>query len=534
MVDLIIHNGSLIAQDTRFAQATSLAIRNGRIIAVGRESEIAPLATASTERIDAQGCSVLPGITDAHFHYYDWALALRQLPLEQTGSLAGMRKLVQEAAGRGGVDEWIVGRGWNETNWSEGRVPTRADLDDVAPVTPALLFRNDMHLAVVNSAALTAAHITAETPDPAGGLIQRDPHGRPTGVLCDLAMNLVSAAMPAPKEAETVAAMRDAQAILHRLGVTGVHDFRVMGGICGKPALRAWQQMHQSGELRLRAWVNLPGEALEELLAVGIRTGFGDDWLRMGHVKFFVDGSQGARSAWMLEPYEDGGVGFAITPLAELAHAVRAANRAGLAVAIHAIGDRANRELLDLFEALHRQPTGGDAPAAPNRIEHVQLIDATDVARFAGSRAVASVQPLQVTDDIPMVEASVGRRAARAYNFQSLLSGGATLALGSDCPVANPNPWWGIHAAVTRQRRDGTPDGGWYPQERLTLPQAIAGYTLGPAYATGRLNDLGSLAPGKLADVVILDRDLRSIPAGEIARTTVRHTIIGGEVVYRG
>jgi len=289
--------------------------------------------------------------------------------------------------------------------------------------------------------------------------------------------------------------------------------------------------------LPLRLWMHLPGQGLDEAIALGLCSGFGDDHLRVGHVKLFADGGQGARTAWMLEPYVDSdGCGLPLTPMDEIASAVRRADRAGLAVAVHAIGDRANRELLSVFEHVSHEPraTGRKArPAARHRIEHVQNIRPDDVARLGRLSVVASVQPIHVTDDISAIEESVGERACFAYPFRDMLDAGVVLALGSDCPVADPNPLLGIHAAVTRQRRDGTPSDGWYPEQRLTVAEAVWGFTLGPALVTGRDAELGSITSGKLADLVVLDLDILVVEPSEVADAQVVMTVLGGAVDTR-
>lgn len=413
-------------------------------------------------------------------------------------------------------------------------MPTRADVDAVAPAHPVILWRSDMHLAVVNSLALQTAGITAETAVPGTGVIDHDASGQPTGILRDLAINLASSAIPAASEADTVQAMHEGFGLLHRLGLTGVHDYRIMGGDDGPPAFRAWQRLQADRDLGLRVWMNLPGERLDEAISLGLRTGTGDSYFRVGHMKLFADGSQGARTAWMLERYEDADFGLPLTSPENLSELVRRADEAGLSVAIHAIGDRANREVLDVFEKLSRSESRDITarPAAPHRVEHVQMLQSADVARFARLGIVASVQPLHITDDIPMVEASIGSRAHRAYRFHGLLDAGTILALGSDCPVADPNPFWGIHAAVTRRRRDGTPSQGWYPDQRMTVGEAIWGYTKGPAIACGREADLGSIAPGKLADLVVLDRDILTISPMEIYQAKAVLTVFDGQIVH--
>ena len=539
MNDLFLINGNIHTLDPQAPRATAVALRGGRIWAVGSDEQIRTLAPSGRHLLDLGGRLVLPGLTDSHFHFWNWALALRQLRLTGVPSLDELRQQVAQAAQAPG-HSWILGAGWNETRWPESRLPTRADLDAASGEHPLLLFRNDMHLAVANSRALQAAGIGPGTPDPAGGVIGRDASGQPDGRLADLAMNLVSAVIPPATEEETAAAMRQGIDLLHRLGITGLHDYRVMGGICGVPAFRAWQRLEAAGELALRVWMHLPGERTQEAIALGLRTGFGSDTLRIGHLKFFADGSQGARTAWMLEPYEDSGVGIPLTPPDELAAAVLQAEQAGFAAAIHAIGDRANRQVISALEQVRHKaalprPAGTVVtapPAAPHRIEHVQILQPQDLPRLAQLGVFASVQPLQATDDIAMVEQSIGERRRFAYTFQSLVKAGVPLALGSDCPVADPNPMLGMHAAVTRQRRDGTPSGGWFPEQRLSVPQAVWGYTMGAARAAGRQADLGSLAPGKLADLVVLEQDLFAIPPQEIAGVQVHMTIFNGKVVF--
>jgi len=532
MPDMILYNGKLHTQDADYPQATAVAIQDGRILAVGTDTEMRSIAKQKTRQIDLGGRLVLPGLTDSHFHYYDWALNRRQLELADTASLADVRAQVAKVTTKTSPGGWIIGQGWNETRWPNPRLLTRADLDDLTPNYPAILWRSDMHLAVANSLALQEAHISAETPDPPQGVIDRDATGQPTGVLRELAINLVREVIPPPTDAVTITAMRDGFTELHRLGLTGVHDYRIMGGADGPLAFRAYQHLRAAGELTLRMWTLLPGELLSQSIEMGLRTGFGDDTLRVGHVKFFSDGGQGARTAWMLEPYEDtASCGMPLTPMDEIADAVRRAHKAGLAVAIHAIGDRANRELVTVFEKV----LSGErsvAPSAPHRIEHVQNIRPEDVHRLGRLGVVASVQPIHVPDDFPMIEKSVGQRGRWSYPFRGLLAAGVPLAFGSDCPVADPNPMWGIHAAVTRQMRDGSPTGGWYPGQRLSVAEAVWGFTMGAALVCGRKAELGSITPGKLADLVALDRDIFTIDPMEIAQTQVVMTIFDGQVVF--
>ncbi len=545
MSELFLINAKLYTQDPACSRATAIAMRGGRIWAVGDDDAIRALAGSDAQVIDLEGRCVLPGLTDAHFHYYDWSLGLRRLALAEADSLTDLRERLAQRANVTPPGQWILGQGWNESRWPEQRMPTRTDLDAVAPSHPVILWRNDMHLAVLNSHALQEAGITADTANPPEGVINRDESGQPNGILRELAINLVSDVIPPPTEEETVEAMREGFSILHQLGLTGVHDYRIMGGADGPPAFRAYQHLQAKGDLALRMWMNIPGELLDEAIALGLRTGMGGNYLRVGHVKMFSDGGQGARTAWMLEPYDDTGeYGMPLTPMEEIAQAIRKADKASLAVAVHAIGDRANQELVTVFEQLHhaqsatRNPqlatrTSHLAPRPPHRIEHVQMIQPQDMTRLGKLDVVASVQPIHAPDDIPMVEKSVGQRGRFAYPFRDMLDAGVTLALGSDCPVASPNPIFGIHAAVTRQQRDGMPEGGWYPKQRLTIAEAVWGYTMGCAIVSGQEKKQGSLSPGKYADLVVLDQDIFSIPPEKIADTQVNMTVFDGQIVYR-
>ena len=534
MPDLILYNGNILTMDPHQPHATALAIRSNRILAIGGEEIVRDLAGRLARPVDLHGHLVLPGLTDSHFHLYDWSLSQSELQLADTTSLKELQNRLAQRVAETSAGDWIMGQGWNETRWEHAILPTAAELDAVSKNHPVILWRSDLHLAIANSRALELAGITESTPDPPEGLIDRDLAGKPNGILRELAINLVRQVIPPPNEEHTTQAIRNALAGLHRLGLTGVHDFRIMGGADGPPAFSAYQRLNAAGELALRVWMDLSGERLDEAIALGLRSGFGDDQLRIGHVKYFSDGSQGARTAWMLEPYEDTGkTGLPLTPMDQIAHSVQRADQAGLAVAVHAIGDRANRELIDVFEeVLKKRHNGDDLPAVPHRIEHVQNIRPEDILRLAKLGVVASVQPIHVTDDIDVIEHSVGTRGRFAYPFRDMIDAGVSLTLGSDAPVANPNPLWGIHAAVTRQRRDSTPSGGWYPRQCLSLAEAVWGYTQGPALVSGRSTHLGSLSSGKLADLIVLDRDIYQVDPAEIAQAKVVMTVFDGRVVY--
>lgn len=536
--EMILINGTVRTQDANYPVANAVAVGHGRIMALGDDEAIKSLADRDTKIVDLRGRLCMPGMMDSHFHYHNWALGRRQLALADVQSFEDLLDRVAAAARATEPKRWLLGQGWNESDWPEHRMPTRDDLDRAAPAHPVVLWRCDMHLAAVNSAALQQAGINEASPDPPDGVIARDVTGRPNGVLRDLAINLVTEVIPAPGEDERNAAMREGVNVLHSLGLTGLEDIRLMGGTEGAPAFKSWQLLRDAGELDLRCWVSIPGERLEEAVSLGLRTGFGDDRLRIGHVKYFADGGMGARTAWMLEPYRDAGCGIPLTPVDDLKDALFQADQNGLAVVIHSIGDRANRELLTVFEGLDRTRGGGErgargAPVMPHRMDHVQMIRPDDLARLARLDVAVCVQPHNLILDIAMIDECVGPRGKWTYAYRDMLNSGLRVILSSDAPVCDPSPLVGIHAAVTRQRRDGTPVGGWYPSQRISVEEAVRGYTLLPAVCYGVVDRLGSITPGKYADMVVLDRDIHTIDPMEIIETKVDLTIFEGKIVFR-
>ncbi len=534
MTNIILYNGKLHTQDPHYPHASAIALKNGRIEAVGSDAQICALAAHDTQKIDLQGKRVLPGFTDSHIHFYEWALLLQGLHLEGTRSLADMQTQVRRAAKQSRPKTWILGQGWDHTLWREARLPDKADLDAVSPQNPVILWRKDLHLAVVNSAALRLAKIDRHTPDPPMGIIRRNSHGEPNGLLHELAINLVRDVLPAAAPATTDAALIQSMARLHRLGITGVHDFRIMGGEDGAPALQAFQRLRAKNRLLLRTFVMLPGEFLTQALKIGIRSGFGDSFLRLGGIKLFADGALGPRTAWMLEEYTEGGRGMPLSPMKEIAQKIALAEKFGLTSAVHAIGDRALRELLGVYAEVL-----GESPPKRNfipkhRIEHVQHTQPEDIKNLARLNLVASVQPLHLAEDMETINTALGSRARWAYPFRDLLNAGTVLAFGSDCPVVSPNPFLGIQTAVTRQKTDGTPAAGWYPEQNISVSEAVYAYTMGAAIAAGKENAEGSLSPGKLADIIVLERDIFEIPPAEIGQTKIAMTVFNGELVWEG
>lgn len=536
--DLILFNGQIRTMDDQRPRAGAIAVKAGRIMALGDNDEISALADSKTERVNLNGRLGIPGMMDSHFHFYDWAMGRQQLDLARVKSLDELLDQVAQAAGNSAHEKWILGQGWNESDWPEHTMPRRDDLDAMAPAHPVALWRCDLHLVSVNSRALELAGIDETTPDPPDGVIEKDSSGRPTGILRELAPNLVKTVIPAPNADEIVAAMRDGISHLHTLGLTGLHDVRLMGGLEGAPALKAWQLLNEKGELALRCWVSLAGERIEEAIALGLRTGLGDEHLRIGHLKYFADGGMGARTAWMLEPYLDAEYGMPLGSMAELSRNIAAAEKAGLAVMVHAIGDRANREVITTLEGLAKlrnetKERSFVPPVLPHRIEHTQMIRSEDIQRLAKLKVAACVQPHNMILDINMIEESVGPRGRWTYAYKEMIDAGIPVLFSSDAPVCDPSPLVGIHAAVTRQRRDGTPAGGWYPEQRISVEDAVRGYTTAPAAFYGQSRQMGTLTPGKRADMTILDRDIFQVDPMEIADTRVEMTIFDGRIVYR-
>jgi predicted amidohydrolase YtcJ len=527
---LALLNGRVYTLDRQRPVADALFAWQGRVAHAGTAAEVRALAgqAPGAQTIDLQGGCAVPGLTDSHIHLLSYGLNLSRVPLSGlTSREAALERVgaAAQAALGAAAGAWVEGWGWDHSLWPERRFPDRAALDAVAPGVPVALRRKDGHMVWVNGAALATAGVTRGTPDPEGGRIGRDEHGEPDGLLFERAQDLIFRAIPPPSEAQAEGGAREAQAALHRMGVTGVHIPE------GAQTLRALQGLSRAGALRLRTNAMLPYSGLDAALELGLRSGLGDDWLRIGPVKLFMDGSLGSETAAMLEPFagSEHNRGILTLGIDEVREALRRAAEGGLACAVHAIGDRANRIVLDAFEATREAwgPRG-----LRQRIEHVQVLHPDDLPRFAALGVLASVQPIHATQDKDLVDRLWGARGRYAYAFRSLLDHGARLAFGSDAPVETPDPLAGLYAAVARRRADGDPEGGWYPEERISLEVALRAYTTGAAYAAGLEEMAGTLGPGKWADVTCLSRDVLREPAEALLETTVTHTVVGGEVVY--
>ncbi|HTP06641.1 MAG TPA: amidohydrolase, partial [Anaerolineae bacterium] len=462
----------------------------------------------------------------AHLHAEWTSLGLKNIDAEAP-TLAELLRRVEERVKITPKGAWIRGHGWNQNVWG-GVFPTKADLDRVAPEHPVYLSAKSAHAAWVNSLALKMAGITSSTPNPVSGEIVREANGEPTGIFFEDAMALVSKIIPESTAHQVADAMRDALPLFHRVGLTGVHDFD------GARALQAWQILKERGELNFRVSKTIPVALQEHAIALGIRSGFGDDRLRINSVKSFADGALGPQTALMIEPYEGSTTNRGISTLdkEEMFENVRKASAAGLSSTIHAIGDKANHDVLDVFAMVRKEESN---MRLRHRIEHVQLLHPDDFKRLAQLNIIASMQPIHATSDMLMADRFWGKRSAGAYAWRTQLNAGAMLAFGSDSPVESFNPFLGIHAAVTRRRIDGSPQpDGWYPKQRLTVAEAVHGFTLGAAYASYDENRKGSLTPGKLADLIVLDRDIFEIDPMEIAETQVLATMVDGQLVAGG
>ena len=531
---LILHNCTLADQGSASRNNQAIAIENGFIVALGPDKDVMHLAGPHTEKIDLGGRLVVPGFIDCHIHFYEWALNRQGLKLENLARLDDLLAIVKKAAGGLPKGQWIIGQGWNETDWTAPQMPERKVLDQVAPDHPVLLWRCDVHLAAANSAALNLAGITNGTLDPPDGQIERDAAGEPTGILRELAINIARNAIAPPGTGRVMAAFEEAAKALHRRGVTGIHDIRLMADKDGARALQAFQRLDQEKSLDLRCWVTLPGHELDRIIDLGLRAGFGNERLRVGHVKFFSDGGMGARTAWLIDPYLDAERGMPLIDMEVLAREIAKADEAGLSVMVHAVGDRANRELINIFESLEsrRSLAGYPPPAFPHRIEHVQMIRPEDADRLGNLNLALCVNPANMVLDMNLIDRAVGEKGKWAYAFRRLLDTGAPVMFSSDCPVCDPDPLLGIHAAVTRQRIDGTPKTGWYPDSKVTVGEALRAYTLTPA-AVHNASEIGSIFPGKRADLVVLGKNIFDVPAERIPETRVDMTLFDGRIVHR-
>ena len=524
----LFEGGSIRTLDARIPRGAALAVQGERIVAVGGRSELRE-AFPGFARVGLEGRTVLPAFTDSHIHFAAVGLALRRVNLRSCRSLRDAVDLVAAACRRARPGEWILGGRWDKNLWAEGRFPRRDDLDPVTGAHPVALQSKDGHTTWVNSAALAAAEIGPVTPDPAGGRIVRDPStGEPTGLLAERAADPVMALADDPSPELLEEAIVDAGAAAHRAGIAGVHHME------GGKVLTALQRLRARGALPVRVCMMIPEDGLEAAIKLGIRSGFGDAWLRLGGVKIFADGALGSQTASMLEPYQGDpeNTGIVVRTPEQLVALVRRAAAAGIAAAVHAIGDRAVRSVLDAIEAAEAELPPQARRTLRHRIEHAQLLHPADLPRMAALGVIASMQPIHCTQDRDIAERYWGTRSRYGYAWRSLRQHGIALAFGSDAPVETLDVLAGLYAAVTRKRQEEPGRAPWYPEEALTIEEAACAYTVGGAYAAGEEAIKGRLAPGRLADFVVLSADPLAIPPEELPQVAVVMTVVGGAVRY--
>lgn len=523
----ILYNGSIRTQQAGNPPVSAVAIENGRIIATGSDADVLALANQTTIIEDLYRQTVWPGLTDAHAHLENYSLALRYIDCE-TQTKEECLRLVRERAEQAKPGEWILGHGWNQNLWPEG-FGTANELDAAAPGHPVFLTAKSLHAAWANHAALAIAGLSAQSPDPEGGILARDHRGDLTGILLENAMNLLYAVVPFPNLDQTTENIYAAQQKLWQMGITGVHDFDQ------RSCFMALQKLEAEGRLRLRINKGIPADDLNNAVELGLRSGFGSDFLRIGSVKLFADGALGPQTAAMISPYENDSnqLGVLLLDGEQIFEIGRTAAKAGISIATHAIGDRANHEVLNGYALLRDYEHQNMLPALRHRIEHVQILHPQDLKRLAELDVIASMQPIHATSDMNIADQYWGDRSQYAYAPRTLLENNTHLAFGSDAPVESPNPFLGLHAAVTRQRPNGEPGAdGWYPQQRLSLEQALAAFTTGAAYAALQEKQLGSLGSGYLADLIVLKQDPFTLPPEDLYTVQPVATMVAGEWVW--
>ena len=526
--DTVYLNGNFWTGDARQAKAEAVAIASGNIVALGSTADIRKLATDKTRVVDLKGGHVVPGFIDNHVHFINGGLALDQVDLRDAATPAEFSRRIAQAAAKLPKGRWIKDGNWDHELWN-GQLPTRDWIDKDTPETPVFVSRLDGHMALANSVVLKLAGIDAKTPDPAGGTIVRDKSGRPTGVLKDTAMSLVTKVMPPTSDDELEQALNRAMEHAASLGVTQVHD---MGGLEDFRVLELYRRTRQQDKLRLRIYSFVPLADEQQAVTFKQRNGAGDAWLRWGGVKGFVDGSLGSTTAWFHRPYDDepNTSGLTMVDPEQLRTQIVAADKAGLHVAVHAIGDRANDWLLGAYAKIEQ---AGPKKDWRFRIEHAQHLTPAAIKQFGPLGVVASMQPYHAIDDGRWAEKRIGaERLKGTYAFRSLIDAGAHLTFGSDWPVAPLDPLTGIYAAVTRRTLDGANPNGWQPQEKITVAEALRSYTAENAWAGFQENKVGVLKPGALADFAVLSKDLFTTPPNEITNIKVVRTVVGGKDVF--
>jgi len=537
-IDLILSGGKIWTENPVQPEAEAVAIANRQIAYVGTTKEVLSLKGAETKVIDLRGRRVLPGFNDAHVHFYYGGASLASVQLRSAKSRQEVRDRIGKYAQSRPKGEWILLGEWDPQAWDSPVLPSHELIDDVTPDHPVFVNRVDAHTMLANAWAMKIAGLDRHTPDIPGGVIGRDSHGNPTGIFIDAAKDLIERVIPSPSVQQIAPALLAAQKHAFSFGVTAVHDMGFVGSRAAESSadlFRAYQSLQTSKKLRIGTSLYTPLPQWKKLANLGVLDHFGNDTLQIGGLKGFSDGSLGSSTAWFLHPYTDdpkncGGPSDELSNPEEMRGNLRGGDAAGSQLAIHAIGDRANRMVLDFFEEIERSNGMRDRRF---RIEHAQHLQVSDIARLSRMKVIASMQPYHCIDDGRWACNRIGNdRAKGAWAFRSLLDVGTTLAFGSDWWVAPIDPLAGIYAAVTRLPLDGSCPGGWVPEQKISVREAVHAYTVGPAYASFQDRIKGSIEIGKLADLVVLSRDIFDVEPKEIAGTKVELTIVGGEIVY--
>jgi predicted amidohydrolase YtcJ len=521
-------NGYTLDGTGKVQRFDAMLVDQGKVVAAGRHAELAPRAQGA-QVVDGHGHTLLPGLIDAHGHVMGLGEMKLRADLTGTRTLAEALAATRAFAKAHADSAWVLGRGWNQVIWKLGHFPTAQDLDAAVADRPAWLHRVDGHAAWANSAAIKLAGINHETPDPPGGRIERDAHGNPSGVFVDAAMDLVERHVPAPTPADAARMLDAALAEMASVGLVGVHD----PGI-DRATFELYRRYADEGKLsaRLYAMIGDVGADFDAISAHGPLIGYGNDFLTVRSVKLYADGALGSRGAALLAPYSDdaGNSGLLFHAPEELTAMIGKALGKGYQVCIHAIGDRANREVLDGFTAAYAAHGGRELR---NRVEHAQVVALGDIPRFKALDLIASMQPTHATSDMNMAQDRIGvERLHGAYAWRTFLKQGTVIAGGSDFPVESPNPFFGLYSAVTRQDQVGHPRGGWHREQAMTRIEALRAFTLDAAYAEHAEKTLGTLEPGKWADFILVDRDYFTIASRDIWKTRVLQTWVGGKRVY--
>ena len=530
--DTIITNANIWTVDRNHPKAEAVAILNQRIVAVGTSVEMDAWRGPRTRIIDAGGKLLLPGFNDAHVHFVSGGFQLDQVQLTEAKTRGEFVQRIAAQTKKLKKGEWILGGEWDEQNWSPAELPTHEWIDAVTLDNPVFIERHDGHESLANGLAMKLANVTAETKAPPGGEIVRDAQGNPTGIFKDAAQALIEKLIPEPTAASRIKAAKRALEYAASLGVTSLQDMVPAYG-----DIEAYSVLAERGELTARIYAAPSETRWRDQARIGLRHAFGSDFLRLGAVKGFADGSLGSTTAYFFQPYVDapnsrGLLSEEMQPISGMRERLAAADRAGLQLCIHAIGDQAISTILDIFQDIEK--TNGNRDRRW-RIEHAQHMAPKDFQRFARLRAIASMQPYHAIDDGQWAERRIGPiRAKTTYAFRTFLDNGVRLAFGTDWTVAPLNPMLGLYAAVTRATLDGKHPNGWVPEQKITIEQAIEAYTMGSAYAEFEEKEKGSITPGKLADLVLVSDDLLKIDPPAIRDAKVEMTMVDGKIVYGG